>query len=171
MLQSVTLQHTHTQIYRLQPLPNLCNTCVAEGPAQVGIKYTLCWTMCVCVYTAVHLKSKLELIGNWSAAAWPARRLCYRPAVFFHHLQSLPWHSHKEKIRWAFKIVTWFSVFNYYGPVWHESAWRWGVSVCVYTANSRHCSSTVPRSWSARGLGNFVLSCVKYWYKENCCLD
>ena len=35
-----------------------------------------------CIYKKVHLmKSKIKHAGTWSAATWPPRCLCYRPAV------------------------------------------------------------------------------------------
>jgi hypothetical protein len=44
----------------------------------------------VCIYVRVYkdvqLKTKLQHIGTWTAAALPPRRLCYRPAIFFLHL-------------------------------------------------------------------------------------
>jgi len=39
------------------------------------------------MYKGVQLKSNLPRNGICPAAAWPQRRLCYRPAVFFHHLR------------------------------------------------------------------------------------
>ena len=118
----------------------------------------------VCVYTR-------ESIWNPNLSSQETDRLLSdRPADFviaqayssttFSHCPGIPT---RKKIRWTLKILTWFSIFNCYGTVWHESAWRWGESVCIYLANSRHCSSAVPCSWAARGLGKFVLSCVKYW--------
>ena len=40
---------------------------------------------CICTYKGVQFKSKPQHTGNWMAAAWPPRHLCYRPTVFFHH--------------------------------------------------------------------------------------
>ena len=51
---------------------------------------------CTCMYKGVQSKYRLQHTGNWPAAAWPARRLCYRPTVFFRHLR-LAFPSRKEK--------------------------------------------------------------------------
>jgi hypothetical protein len=48
----------------------------------------------VWMYETVQLTSKLQPTGAWQTAAWPPRRMCYRPPVFFRHLHlvtlSLP---------------------------------------------------------------------------------
>jgi len=96
-------------------------TCSSSGESIVSIRYlayvTLCGDCLVCRYgwklwfgrsgasnilhnleLFIHmfkgclLKSTLHHTGTWSAAAWPPRRPCYRPAVFFRYslLTSLP---------------------------------------------------------------------------------
>ena len=56
--------------------------------AQVWTEYRIHTTNYICIYKEVQLESRLHRTGIWSAAAWPHRRLCYRPAVFFCHLLS-----------------------------------------------------------------------------------
>jgi len=52
-------------------------------PSQFMILHTVDY---ICTYKGVRLKSMLPRNGIWPAVVWPPRRLCYCPAVFFHHL-------------------------------------------------------------------------------------
>jgi hypothetical protein len=45
------------------------------------------------------LKSTLQHTGTLSDAAWPPRRLCYRPVVFFRHLHPVSLSFRQRKIR------------------------------------------------------------------------
>jgi hypothetical protein len=49
------------------------------------------------LYKGDQVKSRLHHTGIWSAAAWPPRHLCYRPAVFFCHLRLIASHSREEE--------------------------------------------------------------------------
>lgn len=60
--------------------PRLSKSCVPVGPAQVEF----CWNqLYICIHKRVHLKSKPQYTEILSAATWPARRPCCRPAVFY----------------------------------------------------------------------------------------
>ena len=79
---------------------------------------TLFVCVCVCIYEAVQLKTKLQHAGTWSVAASLPRRLCYRPALFSSvTFVTLRVHYHKEK----FGALFYFSFFT---PTPGE-AWRW----------------------------------------------
>ena len=47
------------------------------------------------------------------AAAWPACRLCYRPAVFFCLLHLIVMLSPEQKLRRAFQICYYFNFYNF----------------------------------------------------------
>ena len=69
--------------------------------AATSILYIMFPFVCVYIYIYIYIykgvRPKSKRAHRKLIAAWPPRCLCYRPAVFFHHLQSLPWYSHKEK--------------------------------------------------------------------------
>jgi hypothetical protein len=66
---------------------------------------------CACTVQGFYLQNKLRHTEIWSAAAWPPRRLSYRPAVFFHHLVSLHVNYGKEKFSARLKnSMIWISL-------------------------------------------------------------
>ena len=65
------------------------------------------------VHKAVQFKSKLQHTGTLSAATWPQRRFCYRPAVFFHQLCLTALSFPREKIAREFqKYLDSFLIFK-----------------------------------------------------------
>jgi hypothetical protein len=44
------------------------------------------------------LKFQVRDIGTWSASVWPFRRLCYRPAVFFHYCAFIPTRKYSARV-------------------------------------------------------------------------
>jgi hypothetical protein len=102
-------------------LPTRCiqapqrTTYVPERLAQVEFRTTritlYIWSKYVCIYKAVQLKSKLHYTGTWSAAAWPPRRLCYRPAALFCHLRLTALLFSQGKIRCAFNKCCYLNFF------------------------------------------------------------
>jgi len=93
------ISHSHCR----KDTPRLHNTCAPTCLAQVanGCAYGEIYGARMC--KGVQLKSKFQHPGAWSGAAWPSRRLCCRPALFFRHLclTALPFLL--PKIRRAFK--------------------------------------------------------------------
>ena len=55
------------------------------------------------IFKAVQLKYKLQHTGTLSAAAWPSRRLCFCPSIFFRHLRPTALPFPQGKIRCAFQ--------------------------------------------------------------------
>jgi hypothetical protein len=77
--------------------------------AQVETDYTM--VKYVCQHKDVQLKSNLHYTCTWSAAAWPPRYLCYRPAVFFCQLRLTALLFSQEKIRRVFKKRYYFNIY------------------------------------------------------------
>jgi hypothetical protein len=80
----------------VQTFTVLRNSFVHEDPAQVGIDHKCCQVYMPYQWGLVEIRS-LKHTGTWLAAAWPPRRLCYRPIVFFSHC----FHYRKRKKKWA----------------------------------------------------------------------
>ena len=68
----------------VQTFPDLRRCYVPEVLAQVAVTCKCC-QLCHLYMQGSHVLFKLRHTGTWSAAAWPPRRMCYRPAVFFFH--------------------------------------------------------------------------------------
>jgi hypothetical protein len=64
--------------------------------------------MCTLVDKIVQLKSKIQHIGTWSAAALPLRRLCYLPALFFRLLRLIALSFQQGKNSQRFKKIVFF---------------------------------------------------------------
>ena len=71
----------------------LGKTWLKSNFAQACTEYRIYTTNYICIYKGIQLESRLHRTGIYSSAAWPHRRLCYRPPVFF----SLRSHPRKEK--------------------------------------------------------------------------
>jgi hypothetical protein len=63
------------------------------------------------IYKGVKFRSELQHTGTWSAAAWPLRRLCYRPAVFFRHFHLAALSFRQWKIRSDLENILFFFIF------------------------------------------------------------
>lgn len=61
------------------------------------------------IYKAPQLKSKFKHSVTLSAATWPLRRLCYRPAVIFRRLSELLWPQ--ERIRLRIQNICYFNFY------------------------------------------------------------
>ena len=79
----------------LQTRLDLGNSYVPELWAQVGTEY-MYTVNDLSMYKGVQLKSKLQHVGTWSAAAWPPCP-CYRPTVFLRQFQLLRFQFRKKK--------------------------------------------------------------------------
>lgn len=93
-------EHLKYRKYR-HSLADLRKSCLLEGPGPSGNWLHASSTVYIYIYIYkwVQFKYKHQHTANhWSQndrALWPR----YRPAVFFRHLVSSPFHSHKEKLR------------------------------------------------------------------------
>jgi hypothetical protein len=83
-----------------------------EGTTQVELfisKLYMRMDNCIRIQKTSQFKSRLQHTRLWSAAAWPPRRLCYRPTVFFRLLRVtavlFQWRSSKLIILLLFKTA------------------------------------------------------------------
>lgn len=88
---------------RLQTFPAFCNTYVPEGLAQDTFCTSQNW---VYAYTTQSSSNPCSNTTHPDAAPlWLPQHLCYCPAVFFYHLNWVPFHSHNETFTSHFKKV------------------------------------------------------------------
>jgi hypothetical protein len=80
--------------------PNVSSSCCSERSRN------RCSQPHILVCQRIHLASKLQATGTWSAAALPPHRLCYRPVVFYATFVSSRFHFLKDKCGALFKDVT-----------------------------------------------------------------
>ena len=74
------------------------------GPLWPILRWIFYMVKYIYLYKGVHLKSKLQHSGTWSAAAWQYYHLCYRPATFFRHFRLLVLPLRQGKI-WNFHFL------------------------------------------------------------------
>jgi hypothetical protein len=56
---------------------------------------------------------EIQIPQHWNLAAWPPRRLCYRPAVFFRNLRVIALSLPQGITRRAFQKVFLFQIFYF----------------------------------------------------------
>lgn len=102
--------------YKFQTISDARNNGVQQDP---GASQILCSSElnmhtanCICIYKGEQLKSKRQRTATWCTAAWPPRRLCYRPAVFFLRIHLITLSFLQRKVRGAFKKMLYF-FFNF----------------------------------------------------------
>jgi hypothetical protein len=126
----LTASRTDTSIWRVlmqstadrqTDIQSTDSTYVLEDSAQVGTEYRH-GQLCRCVYGR---ESRLQQTGTWSAAAWPPRRLCYRPTVMCRPLPlSVPSFMQGKILRTFRKCYYFFLLF--------PKLLIHGVSFCLY---------------------------------------
>jgi hypothetical protein len=91
--------------YDLQLLPNIHNSYIPEGLALVEFCAIQNWVIYGQFWMYIQ-GSAVEIdIGTWLTAGWLPCYLCYYPAVFFHRLCPLHFHSTWENLALVLKGV------------------------------------------------------------------
>ena len=107
-------------------LPDLCNSCVLEDPAEVEFAHIGLGWWTICVYKEVRLKSKLYA-RIWSAAAWPHQHPLLTSILVTS--SSLVLSFQRPRIWHAFKKRCYFNLFTSY--TFSHKLWKVFVSLIM----------------------------------------
>ena len=93
---NLPIAHTDTRDLRNSYFPKRSGT--SRNFAKSRTDYSLYVVNYVRILGGLLLKSTIKHSGTRSIATWQTRRLCYCPAVFFHHLRLIALSFAQEKI-------------------------------------------------------------------------
>ena len=91
--------------------------------------------------------------GTWSATVWPPHRLCYRPAVFFHHLHVIALSLACGITRLTFKKYDYYNFYSFFNCVSRESGSIWSERI------GAHLLSSLTFPWHLSSLHGYDIRC------------
>jgi len=118
---TMTLRHRQSTSYAVVTLRKIR---LKSNFMQVDYIVGLNFVSYICKEQWVRLKSKPQRNGIWTATAWPPKRLCYRPTVFFPHSHTF-FPARKNSPRFSQMLL--FRLFQLF-LIAHVPHW---VSLCI----------------------------------------